>query len=176
MSAKIILETPRLILREVLESDADAFFEMDSNPEVARYVGNVPVSSREQSLETIRFVRQQYRDFGIGRWAVVIRETGVFAGWCGLKRMKDFPVNGVSDHVDIGYRFSRQHWGKGYATESASAVLQYGFRDLGFAEIFAFAVTANTASMQVLTKIGMQRKNEFDYEGDACTWFEARKK
>lgn len=169
---KIILETERLLLREVDESDADGFFEMDSDPEVARYVGNMPVTSREKCVEIIRFVQDQYLAFGMGRWSVLLKETGEFLGWCGLKRMKDVSMNGKTDFVDLGYRFVRRHWGKGYATESARASLQYGFEVMRLPEINAHADLRNTASVRVLTKIGLDRGEDFEYEGIRCAWFE----
>lgn len=168
---KIILETPRLTLREVDESDAEGFFEMDSDPEVVRYVGTAPVQDRTQCLGIIQSIQNQYIDYGIGRWAVVLKSTGEFIGWCGLKRMAGFTVNNRTDFVDIGYRFSRRHWGKGYATESAQATLNYGFSVLAYDEICAFADVDNEASIQVLTKIGLTRGNEFVWEGSKCVWF-----
>ena len=169
---KIILETPRLLLREVDECDVEGFFEMDSDPEVVRYVGVPPTENREKSLEIIRFVQSQYVAFGIGRWSVVVKSTGEFAGWCGLKRMAGQTVNGRTDFVDIGYRFSRRHWGMGFATESAQAALDYGFSVLGFDEICSFADLRNEASQRVLAKIGLQRGNEFELDGNAHVWFE----
>ena len=169
---KTILETPRLLLREVDESDVEGFFEMDSDPEVARYVGTPPVTDRSQCLEVIQSIQKQYIAYGIGRWSVIQKTTGEFVGWCGLKRMAGFTVNGYTDFVDIGYRFSQRHWGKGYATESAQATLDYGFSVLHYDEICAFADIRNTASHHVLTKIGLKRGNEFEWEGASCVWFQ----
>lgn len=169
---KIILETPRLLLREVEETDVEGFFQMDSDPEVARYVGGVPVQSREQCLEIIQSIQKQYITYGMGRWTVILKETGEFAGWCGLKRIDGEWINGRTGFVDIGYRFQRQHWGKGYATEAAKPTLEYGFFVLGLKEICAFADLGNTASHHVLTKIGLLSGNEFEYEEERCVWFE----
>ncbi|MBV6442321.1 MAG: N-acetyltransferase [Haliscomenobacteraceae bacterium CHB4] len=169
---KIILETLRLILREVEESDLEGFFEMDSDPEVARYVGAPPVQHRQESLEIIRFVRSHYILYGMGRWAVVLKETGEFLGWCGVRPMREMKVNGRTDFVDISFRFTRRYWGKGYATEAAKAALDYGFQVLGYTEICSFADIRNVASQRVLEKIGLKRKNEFELEGDTLVWFE----
>lgn len=170
---QIILETPRLILREVDARDADDFYILDSDPEVARYTGRKPVASVERCQEVIRFIQQQYADYGIGRWAVVLRASGEFLGWSGLKRMSELEVNGRRDFIDIGYRFQRRHWGQGYATEAARAVLAYGFETQHFAEICAFAVKENVASCHVLRKIGMTPSNEFPFDGETCLWFSA---
>lgn len=172
---KLILETPRLLLREVDERDAQDFFDMDSNPLVVRYVGMPPVENLEKSLEIIHFIQKQYADYGIGRWAVVERDSGAFLGWCGLKRITNMETHGYRDFVDIGYRFQQKHWGKGYATEAAAATLRYGFDMLGFAEIFAHAALENLASHHVLTKIGMQRGDDFIWEGETLAWFWAKR-
>lgn len=85
----------------------------------------------------------------MGRWAVHLKSTGEFIGWCGLKYVKD------ADETDLGYRFFEQYWGKGYATESAKAVLDYGVHTLKLENIIARAAKANPASIKVIKKIGM---------------------
>lgn len=172
---KFILETPRLLLREVDKSDAEAFFIMDSDPAVVRFVGIKPVESIENSHEIIRFIQRQYVEFGIARWAVVLKTTGECIGWAGLKRITDL-VNGRTGFVDLGYRFQQKHWGQGYATEAARASLEYGFETLGFDEICSFADHDNFASQRVLEKIGMTRGNTFFYDNADCVWFSAFKK
>lgn len=169
-----MIETTRLLLREVELGDAEGFFEMDRDPLVARYVGNKPVQHLEESIKVIEFVQSQYVQYGIGRLSVIDKASGAFLGWCGLKRMKDTGVNGNDDFIDLGYRFMQKHWGKGYATESAQAVLDYGLNTLGFPLINAIARVENVASVRVLTKIGMLPGNEFEWEGH-CVWFEKRR-
>jgi [ribosomal protein S5]-alanine N-acetyltransferase len=168
-----LIETPRLLLREVKPSDAPGFFEMDSDPMVVRYTGAPPVADVSESLKIIEFIQSQYVVHGIGRWTVLLKETGEFLGWCGLKRFADAEINGRRDFVDLGYRFSQRHWGKGYATEAAGACLRYGFETRGYDLICAHAMQANTASVHVLTKIGMLDKGIFEAEGEPCVWFEA---
>lgn len=169
---KIIFETTRLLLREVDESDLEGFYEMDSDPEVARYVDTPPVKDKAQCLEIIHSIQQQYNWYGMGRWSVVLKSSGAFLGWCGLKRMAGITVNGKTGFVDIGYRFAQRHWGQGYASESAQATMDYGFTALKCSEICAFADTRNKASHKVLTKIGLERGNEFDWQGISCIWFQ----
>lgn len=167
-----MLETPRLLLREVVADDAEGFFILDSDPEVARYVGGRPVQDLEQCKKVIAFVQSQYERFGIGRWAVVLKETGAFIGWAGLKRMADEAVNGHTGFMDIGYRFQRRHWGKGYATEAAAACLRYGFETMDLPEICAFAETGNAASRHVLRKIGLtEHPGTFECYDKPCVWF-----
>lgn len=172
---KLILETPRLLLREVDESDAEAFFIMDSDPDVVRFVGIKPVESIENSHEIIRFIQKQYVDFGIARWSVVLKTTGECLGWAGLKRITDL-VNGRTGFVDLGYRFQQKHWGQGYATEAARASLEYGFEKLGFDEICAIADLDHFVSQRVLEKIGMTRGNTFFLDSTELAWFSASRK
>ena len=87
--SKIFAETERLILREILDTDEDAFFEMDADPEVHRYLGNNPVKTKEEIKAAIKFIRQQYIDNGIGRWALIEKSTGEFVGWGGMKLIKE---------------------------------------------------------------------------------------
>lgn len=169
-----MIETARLLLREVELGDAEGFFEMDSDPLVARYVGNRPVEHLEECVKVIQFVQSQYVQYGIGRLSVVDKASGAFLGWCGLKRMKDTGLNGNDDFIDIGYRFMHKHWGKGYATESVGPCSIMACTCLGSSVINAIARVENAASIRVLTKIGMLRGNEFDWEGP-CIWFEKTK-
>ena len=75
------IETERLLLRELQLSDAEGMFELDSNPNVHLFLGNRPVKNIEESIEYIHFVQKQYKDYGTGRWAVILKETNEFLGW-----------------------------------------------------------------------------------------------
>jgi [ribosomal protein S5]-alanine N-acetyltransferase len=169
----IFAETPRLLLRELQATDAPSMFELDSDPEVHRYLGNRPVLTLTQSQETIAFVRRQHQANGIGRWAVELKETGEFLGWAGLKLIRE-PMNGHIDFYEVGYRLIRQHWGRGYATEAACASVAYGFEVLRLPVLYAIADMRNLASRAVLAKAGFQHAGEFEHEGVATAWLKAR--
>jgi len=171
---KIYIETARLILRELVTEDADGMFEMDSDPEVQLYLGNNPVKSIEQSKADIAFIRKQYVENGIGRWAVIEKETGNFTGWCGLKLIKE-TNNNHTNYYDLGYRFNKKYWGKGYATETAIATRDYGFKVLMLDEIIGIADTGNHGSIHVLEKTGLKRINIFDYHGMPHHWMKILK-
>jgi len=166
---KIFAETARLILRELTPADAEGMFEMDSDAEVHLFLGNKPVQSIEQSKADIEFIRKQYTENGIGRWAVIEKATGNFIGWAGLKLMTE-THNNHSNYYDLGYRFSKQYWGKGYATESAIAARDYGFKVLKLDEIIGIADIGNLASIHVLEKAGLKRISIFDYRGIKHHW------
>lgn len=168
---KIILQTPRLILRELQFSDDTCMFEMDSDPEVHKYLGSTPFAKIEQSREQIEFVRSQYKTNGIGRWAVIEKSSGSFLGWSGLKLVKD-PINSHILFYDVGYRFMRKHWGKGYATESAKAAIKYGFEVLKLKDIFGIVDIKNDVSKKVLEKAGLSWIETFEFEGEQTDWYQ----
>ncbi|MEL6812549.1 MAG: GNAT family N-acetyltransferase [Bacteroidota bacterium] len=160
------IETERLIIRELLPSDAEGMFELDSNPKVHLYLGNNPVDSMEKIHEVITMIRKQYIDNGIGRWAVEEKATGKFVGWTGFKVNTELVINHMKDVFDLGYRFIKSAWGKGYASETAFACMEYAFENLDFDPIYGAADVKNAASNHILKKVGMKFVNEFDFEGD----------
>lgn len=174
------IETERLIMRELIPEDAEGMYILDSDPEVHRYVGNKPVTSIAQCREVIAFIREQYKTNGVGRLAVIDRHTADFVGWSGVKLFKD-TVNGHKDFYEIGYRFIKAHWGKGYATESAKAILKHSFATLPTDEIFAMTDVDNQQSRKVLEKIGLKHVETFNYDtdginnwrsgGEPTTWY-----
>jgi len=166
------IETERLLLRELLPTDDVGMFELDSNPQVHIYLGNKPVTSIEQVREAIANIRQQYLENGIGRWAVILKETNEFIGWSGLKLEKN--VNGYERFYDLGYRFIQKHWGKGYAYETAKAFVDFGFNEMKLEKINAYADFDNLASRRVLEKVGMRFVNAFDDEGTQEAWYEIK--
>lgn len=171
---KIHIETPRLIIREIRESDEAGLFELDSNPNVHRYLGNEPVTNIEQIRAVIKMIHQQYIDNGIGRWAILDKETNAFIGWTGFKLVKD-EHNGQINFYDLGYRLIEDYWGKGIATEAALACLDYAFNELGFTEIIGMCDVENLASRNVLEKSGMKYIENFDREGVEHNWLRITK-
>ena len=147
---KIILETERLVLRTFTPEDAQMFYDLCRDPKVLEFVGEKPLNSEEEALKVLteKILEKQYAQHGYGRWAVHIKKNGLFIGWCGLKN--------DNDEVDLGYRFKKKFWGKGFATEAAKAVLAYGFENLNLPKIQAKAMQANEASIEVMKKIGMK--------------------
>jgi RimJ/RimL family protein N-acetyltransferase len=167
---KSVLETERLFFREFLPSDADVLFELDSDPAVVQYAGDRPLAHIDQAGQRIESVLRHYRDFGIGRWAAVLKETNEFIGWAGLKYIKE--LNGRKDNYDLGYRLLKRHWGKGYGTESAKAVISYGFDEMKLIRISAYADVGHVASLKILEKCGLKYTNTFMGEDNFCAWYE----
>ena len=165
------IETERLILRELLPTDDVGMFELDSNPEVHRFLGNKPVKHIDESRVYIENVRQQYADNGIGRWAVVLKESNEFIGWSGIKFIK-YTLNNHQDFYEIGYRFIQKHWGQGYATEAGLAFVKYAFNELKVENLYAYADAGNRGSRNILEKLGMHYVNSFEYDGEEEVWYE----
>jgi RimJ/RimL family protein N-acetyltransferase len=167
---KIFAETDRLLLREILPTDIDGMYELDANPEVHKYLGNNTVKNKSQVIDIIDFIRQQYQDHGIGRWAIVDKKTNEFMGWTGLK----FVTETTNDHknfYEVGYRLIQRFWGQGFATESAIASLDYAFNQLKIKEVYAAASCDNIGSNKILEKIGMENIGTFYYEDIKCNWY-----
>ncbi|NEM98504.1 GNAT family N-acetyltransferase [Pontibacter burrus] len=167
---QIFVETERLLLRELLPSDDRGMFELDSAFEVHRYLGNKPIKRIEESRNAIEFIRQQYLENGIGRWAVIEKETNCFVGWAGLKYVKE-TTNCHTNFYDLGYRFIKRFWGNGYATEAAEASIDFGFEQLKLKDIYAMVDVNNGASRRVLEKVGLTFIETFDLNGNAHNWF-----
>jgi len=150
---KTILQTPRLILRELTPKDAQNFYELNLNPNVVKYTGDAAFQSISEADEFLRNY-SEYEKTGYGRWAVIDKESSKFLGWCGLKL--------EGRETDIGFRFFEEYWNKGYATESAGACLEYGFDKLRLNEIIGRAMKENTASVKVLEKLGLKYVGEME--------------
>jgi len=146
------LKTERLILRKLEETDVERMFLLDSNADVMKYVGAAPLSELHQSQEVIKLIQKQYLETGLGRLAVIEKSTGLLIGWSGLKLLTK-ETNGYKNIYELGYRFLPESWGKGFATEAAEAVLEYGFHGLKALIIYAYAHCENKASHRILTKL-----------------------
>jgi RimJ/RimL family protein N-acetyltransferase len=163
----IVLETERLVLKRFSPADTQGFYELNLDPEVIRYTGDVSFAS---VVEAEAFIRNydHYERYGFGRWSVFIRDSGNYIGFCGLNYRL------ALDEVDVGFRFLKRYWGKGYATEAARGSLLYGFNEYALNKIVGRAIQENLASHRVLQKLGMRFEKTFEAEGAvwvqyACT-------
>ncbi|WP_310992789.1 GNAT family N-acetyltransferase [Aequorivita marina] len=171
---KIHIETERLLMRDLMQEDAEAMFEMDSDADVHTYLGNNPIASLDEAKGYIAAVQKQYKEHGIGRWAVVEKESGDFVGWSGFKLITEV-VNGRTGYYDLGYRFLKKRWGRGYASETAIASLNYGFNKLNFNEVVGIADVEHTASNRILKKVGLLKRNTFEYDGTLHNFYSLTK-
>lgn len=167
------IETERLILRELQLSDADGMFELDSNPNVHLFLGNRPVKHIKESIEYIENIQKQYQNYGIGRWAVILKETNEFIGWSGIKYITD-EINKHQNFYELGYRFIEEHWGKGYASEAGKAFVDYAFKELKAEVLYAYADAGNEGSRKILEKLGFHFVNSFSYQEELEVWYELK--
>lgn len=158
-SYRIGPETARLEHRALTADDAEAFFSLNSDPEVMRFTGEPPIASLEAAREAIA----NYPDFdtvGYGRWGCILKESQTLIGFCGLKYLPEL------DETDVGYRFLPQYWGRGLATEACRASVNFGLSTIHLKRIIALVLPENVASIRVLEKVGMQSDGQLLYEGE----------
>ena len=168
-----VIETERMRIREIRLDDAEAMFAMDSDAEVHRYLGEGPVGSIAETRAIIEYIRGQYESVGIGRWAAADLATDELIGWTGFKWI-DQPEGGHVDYLDLGYRFLRSHWGRGYASETAEACVRFAREspEMEGAPICGMVMIGNVASERVLRKVGMHQTDTFDYAGEPVRFYE----
>lgn len=146
----IIVETPRLYLRQFTLADTGYIYRLNSNPEVLKYLHERPLVSEKDAAGIIRTaILPQYKN-NLGRWAMFTKTGNEFLGWCGLKHRPEL------DEIDLGYRLMQEAWGKGYAAEAAKHCIDYGFEKLSLKEITGRAHIENHVSLHILQKIGMR--------------------
>lgn len=144
-----MIETERLVIRPAVIEDAYNLFTLNSDPDVVRYTGDTSFKTLLDAQDLIRTrMFTQFNQYRMSRFTVLLKD-GTYLGWCGLKY---FPE---TNEVDLGYRFMKKFWGKGYATESSLACLGYGFETLKLKRIIAKAMPDNIGSIKVLQKLGM---------------------
>jgi RimJ/RimL family protein N-acetyltransferase len=149
----IFVETERLILRRFTEADVDDLVELDSDPEVMRFItGGEPTARDTVANDILPRLLSDYRRFvGGSRWAAVEKDTGQFIGWFALR-----PRNGIASERELGYRLRRSAWGKGYATEGCRALVDTAFTDLGANLVYGDTMAVNTTSRRVMEKVGLK--------------------
>lgn len=162
------LETERTIMRKLTKEDATHFYTLNLDEEVLKYTGDKPFENLQASIDFLTNY-DQYEKYGVGRLAVIDKETSEFLGWCGLKFSED------KNEYDIGFRFYKKHWNKGFATETAKKCLDFGFNKLKIEKIVGRAMTENIGSIKVLEKLGMTLKENFDFEGQKGVIYELKR-
>ena len=153
-------ETERLLLRRWRPADRDPFAAMNADPVVMEHF--LSVMTRAESDAFVDQIEAAFERDGFGLWAVEVRDGSPFIGFVGLNVPRfEAPFMPA---VEIGWRLDRHHWGRGYATEAARAVLAVGFHDVGLEEIVSFTSTGNVRSQQVMERIGMHTNPADDFD------------
>src|SRR5450432_1482885 len=133
------LTTARLGLREWIGADTGPSIEMNKDPEVMKFYPKA--LSDEESIAMIRRIERSFADNGFGLFAVEDRSTKEFIGYTGFAHpsFESF----FTPCVEIGWRFKKEVWGNGYATEAANACLHHGFNVLKFEDVYSFTSLVN---------------------------------
>ena len=169
------LETGRLALRRFTLDDLDTLARLHADPVVTRYLGGVKDRATTEAQLRTRILDYYEQHPGLGVWATLERVTGTLVGFHVLNH-----IQGETD-LQVGYALFTEHWGKGYATEMAVALLRYGYGTLGLPQVNAITDLDNLASQRVLLKAGLERKGERAFAHPAyaasgpMAWFESRR-
>ena len=154
----VIVETPRLRLRELAPGDAAFVLELVNEPAWLRFSGDRNVHSLEDARAYIaRGPVASYAKHGYGLWAVEVNASGELAGICGLVRRESLP------HADLGFAFLARHRGRGYARESAAAVVELARERFHLPRLLAITDPQNTASQAVLERVGFHFERSFQF-------------
>ena len=155
----MIIETQRLILREYTMEDFDGLYEILSDPVTMQHYPK-PYDEKG-TLRWLNWSLDNYKKYGFGLWAIVLKETGEFIGDCGLTMQ---PIDGQS-LPEIGYHIHRNHWRKGYGSEAARAVRDWGFENTQFDALYSYMTAGNTASWSTAKSAGLHKLKEY-MDGD----------
>jgi ribosomal-protein-alanine N-acetyltransferase len=151
-----VLETERLVLRQVTAGDTDALFRMLADPAVSRYLGREPYSTMDQAAARVQAYADEFAAQTGLAWAVTQRSDGQFMGLCRYTQFFKFHYR-----AEIGYLLSQAWWGRGVMPEAVSAALEFGFTRLGLHSVQADIDPANNASRRLLEKLGFVQEALF---------------
>lgn len=165
MPVRVFLESDRLVLRQFTREDVDNVFELDSDPEVMRYITGGKPTPREVVRDEIipRWLAYYEQCDGYGYWAAIEKVTGQFLGWFHFRPHSDGPLSdgALRDGVELGYRLRCSAWGKGYASEGSRALIRKGFTELGVERVYAETMAVNLGSRRVMEKAGLRYVRTF---------------
>jgi len=147
----IVVETPRLILRRLTLDDAEFILRLLNEPSFLEFIGDKGVRTLDDARDyMLKGPIGSYETFGFGLYRVELKERHTLIGMCGLVKRETLP------NVDVGFAFLPEFWSKGYAVESAAAVLEHARTNLGLTRLVGIARPDNHASIRVLEKLGMK--------------------
>jgi RimJ/RimL family protein N-acetyltransferase len=159
-----VLTTERLLLRRLTLDDAPFILRLVNEPSWLEFIGDKGVRTLEDARGYLaKGPLDMYARLGFGLYLTELRDGAMPIGICGLIKRDSLP------DVDVGFAFVPEHWGKGYAYEAASAVLEYGARELAMKRIVAITSPGNRRSIRMLERLGMVREQSLEVQGDGGT-------
>ena len=160
------VETERLLLVPLEMKHIDNLSDLDSDPEVLRYITNGEIRDRKHQEEAVpRVIKYMQENPGLGLWIAYLKESSEFIGWYILKHLPD------DGGVEVGFRLKQKFWGNGYSTEAGTALLKHGFETLDLNRIAAIVRPDNLASQAVIKKIGLKEEGTGTFYGIKCLYF-----
>jgi RimJ/RimL family protein N-acetyltransferase len=164
------LETDRLLLVPTCAADIEDFVALDGDAEVMRFIRAVRPEEERRAFWRRMLDEAAARDNGLGWWTVREKSAPeIFLGGVFLLPFRN--VNLEKDEVELGYRYARLAWGRGFATEAGRALARHGLDALGWPELMATLEPAHARSRNVLHKIGFVRQGDVDYHGQRLPYF-----
>ncbi len=153
------LETTRLLLRQFRESDLDPYAEMCADEEVMKYIGEGRALTRAETWRNMAMILGHWQLRGYGLWAVEEKESGRLIGRAGFFYPEGWPG------FELGWLLSRQHWGRGFATEAARAALDFAFTRLDKPRVISLIRPGNHRSIRVAERLGEKYETTIDLSG-----------
>jgi ribosomal-protein-alanine N-acetyltransferase len=163
------IKTNRLCLRRFGKKDLDAYSRIMGDREVGRWFPKGDGYTREEAERSLNNIVDHWMKHGFGIWAMTDKEKEALLGRCGLNLIVE------TSEVELDFVVVRDCWGRGYATEAATAALEFGFGILKLDRIIALSKPENTASRRVIEKMGMTYRKEAEYWGIVCTYYDISK-
>jgi RimJ/RimL family protein N-acetyltransferase len=157
---RVVLETPRLVLRHWLETDRDLFREINADPKVMEFFAFR--RTHEEADAFLMRLNSMINDNGMGFYALELKASQEPIGFCGLS-YANMPGIFPDQAVEIGWRLATRFWGKGYASEAARALLGFAFGEKKIEAVVSFAVAENQRSTGVMKRVGMHRVPGMDF-------------
>lgn len=154
-----IIKTSRLLLRNWVIDDLPSLIQMNQDATVMRYF--LSTLTEAESISFYNRVQDHFEKNNFGLYVVEDQENHQFMGYTGFM-IANFEAH-FTPCVEIGWRFKKEYWGNGFATEAASACLEYGFTKLNFEAVYSFTSVLNNKSEAVMKRIGMQKIGVFNH-------------
>ena len=160
----MVIETERLQLREYRQDDLDALYEILSDPVTMQHYPKPYDAAGTQRWLDWSF--DNYKTYGFGLWAIILKETGTFIGDCGITMQ---PIDG-QQLPEIGYHIHKNFWRNGYAKEAATAVRDWAFENRNFDSLYSYMKYTNVASYSTARSLGMEKIKEYPDEKDGILY------
>lgn len=157
----LVLQSYRLLFRHLETEDLEGLYRLYSDPEIRRYFPDGTRSYEETKEELEWFSNGHPRHPELGLWAAVRKDSGEFIGRCGLL---PWEIDGVME-VEVAYMIAKEHWGQGFGSEAALAIVEYGFSSLGLKRIIALIDEDHDASIRTAERAGLRFDKEIVMDG-----------